>query len=151
MKSLSIFKAGCAKPIDVASIVDRPALVVPAGRDAPDTRAALPIPKVMEYQLADGRTCVSFVRPAHRLVVLHGEQVVPASVLGLSAGRVTFGHRFQSAGELSIPDASAWAHVLERQGRVIPDFDTRRARILALLQAQARALDSPLPRSEGAT
>lgn len=46
VKSLSIFKAGCAKPIDVASIVDRPALVVPAGRDAPDTRAALPIPKL---------------------------------------------------------------------------------------------------------
>jgi glycyl-tRNA synthetase beta chain len=104
----------------------------------------LPIPKVMEYQLADGRTSVSFVRPAHRLVVLHGDQVVPASVLGLSAGRVTFGHRFQSAGELSIPDASAWAHVLERQGRVIPDFDTRRARILALLQAQAKALGASM-------
>ncbi len=34
--------------------------------------AKLPIPKLMEYQLADGHTSVSFVRPAHRLVVLHG-------------------------------------------------------------------------------
>ena len=44
---------------------------------------ALPIPKVMSYQLADGVTTVSFVRPAHRLAVLHGEQVLPCRVLGL--------------------------------------------------------------------
>jgi glycyl-tRNA synthetase beta chain len=46
-------------------------------------------------------TCVSFVRPAHRLIVLHGADVVPGQVLGLRSGRTTFGHRFQSAGELT--------------------------------------------------
>ncbi len=39
--------------------------------------AKLPIPKVMGYQLADGWTTVSFVRPAHGLVALHGADVVP--------------------------------------------------------------------------
>ena len=33
----------------------------------------LPIPKVMHYQLADGVTTVSFVRPAKHLVALYGE------------------------------------------------------------------------------
>ena len=104
----------------------------------------LPIPKVMEYQLADGRTSVSFVRPAHRLIVLHGDEVVPASVLGLRSGRTTFGHRFQGAGVLTIPDAHAYVHVLERDGRVIPDFDTRRARIEAMLDRKASELGASL-------
>ncbi len=104
----------------------------------------LPIPKVMEYQLADGRTSVSFVRPAHRLVVLHGADVVPAKALGLESGRVTFGHRFQGGGPLSIPDAHAYVHLLEREGRVIPDFDTRRARIEAMLRESAARLGASL-------
>jgi glycyl-tRNA synthetase beta chain len=104
----------------------------------------LPIPKVMEYQLADGITNVSFVRPAHRLIVLHGDTVVPASVLGLAAGRSTMGHRFQAPGELQVPDASAYVHLLEREGRVLPDFDTRRARIRAQLEARAAELGASL-------
>jgi len=35
-----------------------------------ETIKALPIPKLMNYQLADGVTTVQFVRPAHRLVAL---------------------------------------------------------------------------------
>jgi glycyl-tRNA synthetase beta chain len=108
----------------------------------------LPIPKVMEYQLADGRTSVSFVRPAHRLVVLHGADVVAAGALGLVSGRTTFGHRFQSTGELTIPDAQSYVHVLEREGRVIPDFGTRRARIEAMLDHQASALGASLGDSD---
>ena len=49
--------------------------------------AALPIPKVMTYQLADGWSSVNFVRPAHGLVALHGADVVPLNILGLSSGR----------------------------------------------------------------
>jgi glycyl-tRNA synthetase beta chain len=56
--------------------------------------AALPIPKVMSYQLADGWSSVHFVRPAHALVALHGSEIVPVSVLGLQSGRTTKGHRF---------------------------------------------------------
>ena len=36
--------------------------------------AALPIPKVMSYQLQDGWSSVNFVRPAHGLVALHGSR-----------------------------------------------------------------------------
>ncbi len=106
--------------------------------------ARLPIPKIMEYQLADGVTSVSFVRPVHRLIVLHGTDIVPASLLGLSSGRTTFGHRFQGAGVLTVPDPHAYVHVLEREGRVIPDFDVRRARIEAMLDEKAGALDASL-------
>jgi glycyl-tRNA synthetase beta chain len=104
----------------------------------------LPIPKVMEYQLADGVTNVSFVRPAHRLIVLHGDAVVPANVLGLAAGRSTMGHRFQAPGEIRVTDASSYVHLLEREARVMPDFDSRRARIRAQLEARAAELGASL-------
>lgn len=42
--SWSMFKTTCAKPGDFAAVVDNPPLKIPAGRDAPDTRAALGIP-----------------------------------------------------------------------------------------------------------
>ena len=41
-----------------------------------ETVAKLPIPKVMSYQRPDGAT-VQFVRPVHKLIALHGAQVVP--------------------------------------------------------------------------
>lgn len=42
--SWGIFKASCAKPADFAAVVDNGPLKIPAGKDAPDTRAALTIP-----------------------------------------------------------------------------------------------------------
>src|ERR1700712_340322 len=54
--------------------------------------AELPIPKVMQYQLADGWSSVNFVRPAHGLVALYGNHIVPIEALGLTSGRQTHGH-----------------------------------------------------------
>ena len=100
----------------------------------------LPIPKVMSYQLADGTTTVQFVRPVHRLVALHGAQVVPVAALGLQAGRETFGHRFHTSGPLAIRDADSYARQLEVEGKVIASFGERRARIEALLTEAAGRL-----------
>ena len=62
-----------------------PALPLAAGlqQALDEAIAALPIPKVMSYQLADGATTVQFVRPAHGLVALHGADVVAVKALGL--------------------------------------------------------------------
>ncbi|MBL8357462.1 MAG: glycine--tRNA ligase subunit beta, partial [Delftia acidovorans] len=100
--------------------------------------AALPIPKVMSYQLADGWSSVNFVRPAHKLVALHGADVVPISVLGLSAGRETQGHRFEAAqAVVAIRDADSYAQQLEGDGAVIPGFAARRAEIERQLMVAA--------------
>ncbi|HTT12539.1 MAG TPA: glycine--tRNA ligase subunit beta [Burkholderiaceae bacterium] len=98
--------------------------------------ASLPIAKPMSYQLADGTTTVQFVRPAHRLVALHGHAVVNVAALGLSAGTKTFGHRFHSRGELPIHTADTYAAQLE-EGKVVASFEERRARIVAQLNAAA--------------
>ncbi|WP_374279009.1 glycine--tRNA ligase subunit beta [Azonexus sp.] len=100
--------------------------------------AALPIPKVMTYQLADGWDTVNFVRPAHGLVALHGADVVPVSVLGLNAGRATHGHRFEAAVDpVVIADADAYAGTMRQDGAVIASFAERRAEIARRLEAAA--------------
>jgi glycyl-tRNA synthetase beta chain len=100
--------------------------------------AALPIPKVMTYQLADGWSSVNFVRPAHALLALHGTDVVPVSVLGLNSGRNTKGHRFEaSVDPVVIADADSYAETLKRDGAVIASFAERRAEIARQLEAAA--------------
>ena len=109
-----------------------------------DTIARLPIPKLMSYQLADGKTTVQFVRPAHGLVALHGAETVPVAVLGLDAGRVTHGHRFQGVKDISVATADAYEEALEAHGQVIAAFDARRDKTEELLRAQAAVLGASL-------
>ena len=108
--------------------------------------AALPIPKVMTYQLADGWSSVNFVRPAHGLVALHGADVVPLNILGLSSGRSTHGHRFEAAVDPVIfANADEYAAKLATEGAVIASFAERRAEIARqLVAAAAKAGGKPI-------
>ena len=105
-----------------------------------DTLAKLPIPKVMQYQLADGWSSVKFVRPAHRLVALHGGDVVAIRALGLQAGRATQGHRFEAAQPtIEIRDADGYEAQLRDEGAVIAGFEARRRDIEDQLKRAAAA------------
>ena len=108
--------------------------------------AALPIPKVMTYQLADGWSTVNFVRPAHKLVALHGADIVPISVLGLQAGNTTHGHRFEARIDpIVLRDADSYAPQLKDDGAVIASFAERRAEIARqLAEAAAKAGAQPI-------
>ncbi|MCE2946738.1 MAG: glycine--tRNA ligase subunit beta [bacterium] len=101
-----------------------------------DTLAKLPIPKLMRYQRPDG-TDVQFVRPAHRLLALHGGTVVPVKALGLEAGFLTVGHRQMSSGTISIATAFEYPHRLMVLGKVVASFAERRQRIEDGLRAKA--------------
>ncbi|MEY3707174.1 MAG: Glycine--tRNA ligase beta subunit [Pseudomonadota bacterium] len=83
----------------------------------------------MQYQLADGKTTVSFIRPAHALLVLHGGRVVPMNLLGLQANRLTQGHRFQGEAQISIDHADNYASIMHNKGAVIVDMDERKQAI----------------------
>ena len=106
--------------------------------------AKLPIPKVMSYQLESncelpGWSSVSFVRPAHGLVALHGSEVLLSiEALGLKAGNTTHGHRFEAAVDpVLIADADSYASTLAAQGAVIASFDERKAAIAQQLKTAA--------------
>ena len=108
-----------------------------------DAIEELPIAKVMTYQLESdcelpGWTSVSFVRPAHGLLALHGANVVPVQVLGLTSGNTTQGHRFEAAvSPVVIKDADSYAATLAKEGAVIASFAERRAEIVRQLAAAA--------------
>jgi len=104
-----------------------------------DSAKKLPIPRVMSYQLPDGETTVEFVRPVRYLTALYGEDVVPVSFLGLKAGRVTRGHRFMSAGEMTIDSADSYAEQL-KNACVMVSYADRRALICQLLNDKAAEL-----------
>jgi glycyl-tRNA synthetase beta chain len=105
--------------------------------------AKLPIPKVMQYQLETdcelpGWSSVNFVRPAHKLMALHGSAVVPVKALGLTAGNTTQGHRFEAQVDpVVVPHADQYAEVLKTQGAVMASFAERRAEIVRQLNAAA--------------
>ncbi len=111
-----------------------------------ESLAKLPIPKVMTYQLEQGDgdgfqpgwTSVNFVRPAHGLVALHGDQEVAISVLGLKSGRITHGHRFEArVDKIIVLTADTYADQLRNEGAVIASFAERRAEIVRQLAAAA--------------
>ncbi len=108
------------------------------------TIAQLPIPKVMSYQLPNSTETVKFVRPAHGLVALHGSEVVTVTALGLTAGRITHGHRFLGARDIELKTAGDYESRLKDDGKVVASFDARRADIDAQLKAKAAELSSTL-------
>lgn len=87
---------------------------------------ALPVPKPMRW----GDHDYAFVRPAHWLVLLHGDRVIDAQVLGLRSGRDSRGHRFHHNQPVPIADADSWLATL-RDARVLADPAERRDRIRA--------------------
>ena len=120
----------------------RPGVELAVGLQTAIVEAAnnLPIPKVMHYQLADGETTVSFVRPVKHLMALYGSDVVPVEFVGLKADRVTMGHRFHTEGMLSIKSADSYEEQLQTEGKVMPSFEARRAKIVEKCHEMASAM-----------
>ena len=95
--------------------------------------AALPIPRRMRWGAGDAE----FVRPVHWIVLLHGEDVIDASIMGIASGRESYGHRFHSSGPISIASPGDYLGALEKEGYVIADFVRRRDMVRDGVEAAA--------------
>lgn len=93
----------------------------------------LPIPKRMRW----GSSRVEFVRPVHWIVMMADSDIIPAQILGHTAGRYTHGHRFHHPGQLFLPHAGDYETVLKQQGQVIADFQARRQLIRSQVESLA--------------
>jgi glycyl-tRNA synthetase beta chain len=94
---------------------------------------ALPIPKRMRWGAGDAQ----FVRPVHWLLMLFGSEIVPATMFGVAAGDVSYGHRFMAPRPLRVSSAARYAPVLLSRGKVVASFAERRERIRAQVLAAA--------------
>lgn len=84
--------------------------------------ARLPIAKPMRW----GNSTAEFIRPVHTIIMLYGNEVVPATILGRNSGNQTYGHRFHAPQKVSINHADSYLSTL-KQAYVVADFAERKA------------------------
>ncbi|CAI1929275.1 glycine--tRNA ligase subunit beta [Serratia entomophila] len=85
----------------------------------------LPIPKLMRW----GDSEVQFVRPVHTVTMLLGSELIPGTVLGIESARTVRGHRFMGEAEFSLDNADQYPQILQERGKVIADYEARKALI----------------------
>ncbi|NHB90183.1 glycine--tRNA ligase subunit beta [Photorhabdus tasmaniensis] len=85
----------------------------------------LPIPKLMRW--SDKET--QFVRPVHTVTMLFGNELIDGDILGIKSARVIRGHRFMGEPEFTIDNAEQYPAILQQRGKVIADYETRKAQI----------------------
>jgi glycyl-tRNA synthetase beta chain len=81
----------------------------------------LPIAKRMRW----GSSRNEFVRPVQWLVMLFGEQVVEAEILGAKSGNQSRGHRFHANKEITINSSADYQQAM-RDAFVIVDYNERK-------------------------
>ncbi|MDD9195404.1 glycine--tRNA ligase subunit beta [Aliivibrio sp. S3MY1] len=96
--------------------------------------AGLPIPKAMRW----GNSDIQFIRPVKTLTILLGDELVEGSILGVASTRTLRGHRFMGESEFTIDSADQYPAILEERGKVMADYDARKAIILADAQKAAQ-------------
>jgi len=93
----------------------------------------LPIPRRMRWGAGEAE----FVRPIHWIVLLHGKDVINATIMGINAGNESRGHRFHSSGTIKIASPGNYLETLEKDGYVIADFERRREMVRSGVDAAA--------------
>lgn len=83
--------------------------------------AKLPIPKRMRW----GDSDVEFVRPVHWVVLLFGDDIIDAEILGIQSGRDSRGHRFHHPEIITLQSPDDYVHRLDSPGYVIVDREAR--------------------------
>ena len=102
--------------------------------------AGLPISRRMRWGDGD----IEFVRPVHWVLLLFGEDIIHATILGMETGRDTRGHRFHHPQAISMASAGEYLTRLQKEGRVTADFSERKKQIreaaTEVAQAHGRAV-----------
>ncbi|AEW44216.1 glycyl-tRNA synthetase, b subunit [Serratia symbiotica str. 'Cinara cedri'] len=85
----------------------------------------LATPKMMRW----GNSNIHFVRPVHTVTMLLGTELIPGKILGVESARTLRGHRFMGEAEIIIDDANQYPQILLDRGKVIADYESRKALI----------------------
>ncbi|SMY18319.1 glycine--tRNA ligase subunit beta [Photobacterium aquimaris] len=98
--------------------------------------AKLPIPRPMRW----GDKDTQFIRPVKTLTMLLGDELIEGTILGVASARTIRGHRFMGEAEFTIDNADQYPAILEARGKVMADYEARKAIILADAQKAAQAV-----------
>ena len=100
----------------------------------------LPAPKIMRW----GSGASKFVRPVHGLVMMHGARVLPGTVMDVKSGSRTLGHRVLARKPVRLRRADDYERALKEDGKVIADYEARRAEIAAQVARAAGGAAVPV-------
>jgi glycyl-tRNA synthetase beta chain len=92
----------------------------------------LSFPRPMYWQSKD----VRFARPIRWLLALYNNKPLPFSYAGITAGRLTFGHRFLSPGPFEVDSVDHYFRCLE-ENHIVVDHNQRREMIRRQLAEKA--------------
>ena len=95
--------------------------------------AHLPIAKPMRW----GDKETQFIRPVKTLTMLLDNELVTGEILGVASDRTIRGHRFMGEQEFTIDNADQYPAILEERGKVMADYEARKAIIIADAQKAA--------------
>ena len=98
--------------------------------------ARLPAPRRMRW--ADRDT--EFVRPVRWVLLMHGSDVIEATILGVPSGPATRGHRFHHPGDIALQGAHDYATALRREGHVVAGIEERMEMIREQVERAAEEL-----------
>ncbi|EOC1797213.1 glycine--tRNA ligase subunit beta [Vibrio fluvialis] len=98
--------------------------------------ANLPIAKPMRW----GDKETQFIRPVKTLTILFGNELIEGEILGVKSDRIIRGHRFMGEPEFTIDSAEQYPAILLERGKVIADYETRKAMIIDGAQKAAAEL-----------
>lgn len=104
----------------------------------------LPIPKPMRW----GDRSEQFIRPVHWAVLLFGDQVLNATVLGVKTSNQSRGHRFMSPDWVTFNAANDYLPKL-LAAKVNADYEQRKEQIRGQVIAQADAIGGVAQIDEG--
>ncbi|KWQ64515.1 glycine--tRNA ligase subunit beta, partial [Salmonella enterica subsp. enterica serovar Tennessee] len=82
------------------------------------------------------------------VTLLLGDKVIPATILGIQSDRVIRGHRFMGEPEFTIDNADQYPQILLERGKVIADYEARKAKIKADAEEAARKIGGNADLSE---
>ena len=95
--------------------------------------AKLPIAKPMRW----GSASTQFIRPVHTVTMLFGSELIQGELLGVASDRTIRGHRFMGEAELTLSHADHYESLLDDSGKVIVDYERRKAIIREQVEALA--------------
>ena len=101
--------------------------------------AALPIPRPMRWGIGDHE----FIRPLHWLTLLYGKRILPCSIKGVNANRITYGHRFHAPAAIELNSPADYESALA-EAQVVANFEQRKQSILDQLKTISEDLDAVL-------
>ena len=97
----------------------------------------LPIPKRMKW----GAYAHTFVRPVHWILALYGDKVLPLSLFGCAANRISYGHRFHAPNPIELKHPQDYVAALHK-AFVIVDDNQRKASILSQIREKSKNLQA---------